>query len=59
MSKEQLITGLKSGRAIYIDREDAPELNDLEELQKQGLLEIVIIQVGEVKIAKFWMKSLN
>lgn len=37
-SKEQIVAGLKAGRTFVVDRRDAPELEDLLELEKQELV---------------------
>ena len=37
-TKEQIIEGLKAGRTFNVDRSDAPELEDLRELERQGLV---------------------
>jgi hypothetical protein len=37
-TKDQIIEGLKAGRTFNIDRSDAPELDDLRELERQGLV---------------------
>jgi hypothetical protein len=44
-TKEQIIEGLKAGRVFCVDRIDAPEIADLQELEAQGLVtsELVII----------------
>lgn len=36
MTKEQIIEGLKAGHVLSVDRRDAPELDDLFELERQG-----------------------
>lgn len=57
-TKDQIISGLKSGRSIIVDRKDAPELDDLLELHKQGLIDFKIIEVDDQStIAKFWWKN--
>lgn len=37
-TKEQILAGLRSGKVFVMDRIDAPELDDLLELEKQGLV---------------------
>lgn len=37
-TKDQIIEGLKAGSTLNVDRRDAPELEDLHELEKQGLV---------------------
>lgn len=58
LSKEQIIEGLKAGRVLCIDRKDAPELEDLLELQAQGLVESRLIQIDEqASVLKFrWIR---
>lgn len=47
LSKEQIIEGLKAGRSLMVDRRDAPELQDLLELERQGLVESKLIEFDE------------
>ena len=35
---DEMIAGLKAGRTLALDRKDAPELDDLMELERQGLV---------------------
>lgn len=35
---DKIIEGLKQGKTLCVDRSDAPELQDLLELEKQGLV---------------------
>ncbi len=54
LSKEQIIAGLKAGRTLCIDRRDAPELKDLLELQEQGLVESMLVDIDDQSsVAKF------
>ena len=46
-SREELITGLKAGRTLNLDRIDAPELEDLRELEQQGLVVSEFVQIDE------------
>ena len=46
-TKEQLITGLKAGRRAMVDRKDAPELQDLLELERQGLVKSELVVFDE------------
>lgn len=46
-TKEEMIAGLKAGKSLIMDRRDAPELIDLLELEKQGLVTQVFHQVDE------------
>jgi hypothetical protein len=57
LTKEQLIAGLKSGRMVFIEREDAPELDDLKELTDQELVNYQVIQIEGQYVAKFWWKT--
>ena len=45
-TKEQIITSLKSGRVLIMDRIDAPELEDLQELENQGLVTSTFAYAG-------------
>lgn len=44
-TKEQIIEGLKAGRKLIMDRKDAPEYDDLLDLERQGLVvaEFIVI----------------
>lgn len=54
-TREQLIEGLKQGRAFYVDRSDAPELRDLLELERQGKCRSRLVEYDEQGSAlKFW-----
>lgn len=46
-TKEQLIEGLKAGRTCCIDRKDAPELQDLLEMESQGLVTSRLVEIDE------------
>lgn len=46
-TKEQIITGLKSGRSFRVDRRDAPELPELLEMERQGLVTSKLVEVEE------------
>lgn len=54
LTKEQIIEGLKAGRTLVVDRRDAPELDDLFELQKQGLVESTMVYYDEQSSAAKW-----
>lgn len=58
LSKEMIIAELKAGRILCVDRKDAPELQDLLELQKQGLVTSKLVEIDEQSsVAKFrWNK---
>jgi len=54
ISKDQIIAGLKAGRTLCIDRRDAPELQDLLELQEQGLVTSELVNIDDQSsVAKF------
>ena len=53
-TKEQLIAGLKAGRTLVMDRCDAPELDDLLELEKQGLVTQEFVVFDEQSSAIKW-----
>jgi len=54
MTKEQMIAGLKAGRTLMMDRRDAPEFNDLLELQALGLVTSELVQFDEQSSALRW-----
>jgi hypothetical protein len=58
-TKEQIIEGLKAGRTLNMDRRDAPELADLLELERQGLVtqQLVIIDDQSSVIKWRWVKQ--
>jgi hypothetical protein len=60
LTKDQIITGLKAGRKLIIDRKDAPELEDLLQLEKEGLVTSELITFDEQSSAlRFtWKKEL-
>lgn len=47
LTKEQIIAGLKAGKTLNVDRKDAPELQDLFELQEQGIVESRLVEIDE------------
>lgn len=53
-SKEQIITGLKAGRTLCVDRKDAPELEDLLELERQGLVTQRLVEIDEQSSVVKW-----
>ena len=59
VSKDDLIAGLKAGRTACVDRKDAPELLDLMELERSGLVESILIEIDEQSsVRKFrWVGS--
>lgn len=54
MTKEQIIDGLKAGMVLNVDRRDAPELEDLFELERQGLVIQEFIQIDEQSSVVKW-----
>lgn len=59
LTKDQIIAGLKTGRSLMVDRKDAPELEDLLQLEKEGLVTSKLITFDEQSSAlKFtWNKE--
>lgn len=57
-TREEMIAGLKAGRTLNVDRRDAPELQELLELERQGLVtsRLVVID-GQSSVLKFWWKE--
>jgi hypothetical protein len=53
ISKDELIAGLKAGKTACVDRRDAPELQDLLELQDQGLVTSTLVEGDQYSVAKF------
>lgn len=51
---EQIVDGLKSGKTLTLDRKDAPELQDLLELEKLGLVTQQFIQIDEQSSVIKW-----
>ena len=57
-TKEQMVAGLKAGCTLNVDRKDAPELEELLELEKQGLIESRFVEIDEQSsILKFRWKQ--
>lgn len=46
-TRDEIVAGLKAGNILYVDRKDAPELEDLLDLQNQGLVESRLIEFDE------------
>ena len=58
LTKEQIIEGLKAGRTLCVDRRDAPELKDLLDLERQGLVMGVLVEIDDQSsILKYRWKS--
>ena len=53
-TKDELIAGLKAGRTLVMDRRDAPELDDLLDLEQQGLVTQEFVQFDEQSSAVKW-----
>lgn len=47
VSREDLIKGLQAGRTACIDRKDAPELQDLLQLENEGLVVSEFIHIDD------------
>jgi hypothetical protein len=47
LTKDQMIAGLKRGRRLRVDRRDAPELPELLEMEKEGLVTSRLVEVDE------------
>jgi len=54
LSKEQIISGLKAGRTLCVDRRDAPELVDLLDLERQGLVIQTLVQIDDQYSVAKW-----
>jgi hypothetical protein len=60
LTKEQMVEGLKAGRTLVIDRKDAPELPELLEMERDGLVESRFVEHDEQSSAlKFRWKKAN
>lgn len=47
LTKEQMLVGLKAGRKLMVSRKNAPELLELLELEKQGLVKSELVVFDE------------
>jgi hypothetical protein len=47
LTKHQMIIGLKAGRTLVVDRKDAPELAELLEMEREGLVESTFVEYDE------------
>ncbi len=54
LTKDQIITGLKAGRTLCVDRSDAPELQDLRELEQQGLVTSMLVEIDDQSSVLKW-----
>ena len=46
-TKEEMVEGLKAGRTLVVDRKDAPELPELLEMERQGLVTSKLVEYDE------------
>lgn len=46
-SRAEMMTGLKAGRTLCVDRTDAPELRELLDLEEQGLVSSRVVEIDE------------
>lgn len=53
-TRDQIITGLKSGKTLVMDRRDAPEFADLLDLERQGLVTQHPVDIDEQASAVRW-----
>ena len=53
-TKDEMIAGLKAGRTLMLDRKDAPELDDLMELERLGLVTSQMVYHDEQSSALRW-----
>lgn len=53
-TKDQIITGLKAGRTMVMDRRDAPEFEDLLDLERQGLVTQQFVEIDDQSSAVKW-----
>lgn len=47
ISIDQMISGLKAGRTLVVDRKDAPELPELLEMEAKGLVTSRLVEYDE------------
>lgn len=53
-TKEEIIIGLKGGLTLIVDRRDAPELQDLMELEQQGLVQHYWVDIDDQHSVVKW-----
>jgi hypothetical protein len=53
-SKAAIIAGLQAGRTLVVDRKDAPELEDLRELEREGLVASELVEIDDQSSALRW-----
>jgi hypothetical protein len=47
LTRGEMVAGLKAGRTYYVDRRDAPELIELQQLERDGLVTSRLIEIDE------------
>lgn len=58
LTREQMIAGLKAGRTLNVDRKDAPELPELLQMEREGLVESRLVEIDEQSsVLKFRWRS--
>lgn len=53
-TRDEIITGLKAGKTLCQDRKDAPEMEDLLELERQGLVTQELVEIDEQSSVVKW-----
>ena len=53
-TKDEIVAGLKAGRTLIVDRRDAPELDDLLDLERRGLVEQKLVEFDDQSSAVKW-----
>lgn len=53
-TKDQIVSRLKAGRTLMQDRRDAPEYQDLLELEREGLVTKTLVVYDEQSSALRW-----
>lgn len=58
-STTEMLEGLRAGRTLCVDRSDAPELEELLEWERRGLITSELVQIDEQSsVLKFrWRKE--
>lgn len=58
LTKDEIVLGLKAGRSLIIDRCDAPELPELLEMERHGLVTSQLVEYDDQSSAmKFRWKQ--
>lgn len=47
LTKDRMIEGLKAGRTLNVDRRDAPELADLLDMEREGLVTSRLVEIDD------------